>query len=270
MGVLTRDEFELLPDVVYDEIIEEALPKRIGRSICDYQRVTEGDQIRVIKEGTWPGVAKVAEGAEIPLSGVTYDQITVTFDKYGYRFGFTREMLEDADFPLMRRWSRKVGQKMGLKETAVILSGLVDNAGFKEGGGGAIWSGSRPVNDILKWKRKLEENDRNPDALVLSPRLFQLLLQTDEVRHAEKFGSRDPITKQLVPNIYGLDVYVTSMLPSGTGLILEKDASILFERRPITVERNTKPEQDTEEIVVTQRYAHAVVAPSGILVFSGV
>lgn len=266
---LTSEEYELIPDVVFDEIIGQALPARIGRLVCDYSRQTEGNYIMVTKEGNWPNAAKVAEGSEIYISGVTYAESEVRYDKYGYRYGFTREILEDARFDILRRWSRKVGQRMGLKETAVIMTGLVTNAGFKVGAGGSIWSGSLPVDHIAQWKRQMEEKNRTPDTLVLAPRLFQLLLLTDEVRHAEKYGRREPIAEQRVPDLYGLDIYVSTMLASGTGLILEKNASVLFERRPITLERNPVPEKDIEEYVVTQRYAHSVLEPSGVLVLSG-
>lgn len=269
--MLTHDETALLPTVIYDEIIKARDNKAVGRSLAVYVRKSEGDSVSVVRAANWPAAMVVGEGSEVLISGSTYTKTAYTYDKIGYRVAITNEMIEDANWPMVQLAAKWAGEKMAIKESQDIINVITGNAGTKLGRA-RLWNTTTSgiFNDIATAMRLIEQKDYGANTLVLSPRLYAELRKQDQFRHANLAGTDKTLRTGEVGDVYGLRVIVSNQLASGTMICLDDNATLFFERRPLTARETADSVRDLAGMVLTQRYKSAVIAPSGIVVYTGI
>ena len=197
---------------------------------------------------------EVGEGAEIPLDNVDFTTVTITPKKYGVAVRITREMIEDAQFPIFERNLATVGRRFAELETELILTQL-DNASTDISGGAAI-----TVANITEAMQGIEDNDFTPTDMLIGNEVLNDLRNIDTFVEAQKVGNTDMIQRGFQGTLYGLNVarFSTNAAPSSTYakyayVFDRKNAYLIAIKRDITVENFTLPSFDMQGAAVTWR-----------------
>ena len=279
-GFMSRDDaMLLLPEVISEEILTRAELKRVGRSLCDTVAIP-GSSYSMLREETFEAT-EVPEGAEIPIARTSYEKINVTPYKIGIRPHLTREMVQDAQWDIIRRHVRNATDAMARKEDTDIIAALL--AGVPDGTtivgprvadhikGPTDWGGSSgdPIN--IKYTAEainiLDQEEMVADTMLIHP------VQKRDLTLLEDFKDTTNLWYMSVPqrleqvmrsgfvaNWMGMDIFVSNRMTAGKVLIFDRSKyAILFERQPLTVERYDDVIRQMEGIAFSQRYVPAVV-----------
>ncbi len=267
-GVVFKDtEPELIKQNLFATIKEASIRVAVGRQITQLIPYT-GQGVSGVLEWNLADkdsltVRKVAEGGIVPLDVEAYTKITLTAEKYGARVGITREMIEDANWPLIERNLKEIGRQMSYKEDEIIFDSFADaTTGFPLNADHDITSAGTElgISDITNGMKEIEEQDYHPDTMVLHPTQVNELRQIDTFVEANKVGDRRVFERGWVGRIFGIDSVFSTKLAADTVYIIDKmEAGVLGLRRPLTVEKWSDPLKDLENAVVTQRMVARVV-----------
>ena len=267
-GVGTEGQL-LIPRKIHDVLIEESQKALIPRSeaaIYVGPGMIPGSSYDIdLESENHVKVRLVAEGAEIFLDNDEYTSINVKPKKYGIGIRITREMQEDAKWPLLERNIRKAGVKFAENETALIITAL-DGAANTVSGGAAI-----TIANITRAMQYLEDADKSPTTIFVGNEVLNDLRNIDTFVEAQKVGNTDMLSKGFLGTIYGLNVirFSTNAAPTTTyakyAYVTDKaNAYAIVEKRPVTVENFTLPDFDMSGASVTQRIAVSVLRSNAI------
>ena len=259
----------LIDEVVYEQIIEFMANVDISRKIFPVDNRTEGDSIKIVKEGTWPDAVEVAEAGEVPIYQPDYTEYTETYKKIGYRTQITHEMITDERWDMVARAAQKAGQQLGLKMSIDVLREAWGSAGIQHYTVSGRWGGANAdeIGDIANCIGKLTNKNYGYDILVVNPLDYAHLASMDEFIHKEKGGD---IKRYDVGSIMGLDVLVTPMMSENNFLMLDtQNAGKLFLREDLRRAPYSEVTRDIEGQVFFIRYREAVISPSAIVFATG-
>jgi HK97 family phage major capsid protein len=206
-------------------------------------------------------VARVAEGAAIPIDTVAYTTTNLKPVKYGVRPLITKEMMEDGKWDLMLHNIKTAGREMADNETSLIITAL-DDAANTVSGGAAI-----TMANIARAIQYLEDSDFEATDMLLGPEVANDLRNIDIFVEAQKLGSREMMQTGFIGTIFGMNVHVVSgnLITSTTSYIIDREqAFVIAEKRPVTVERYDDVTHDLSGAVVTQRITVGSLRTSAI------
>src|SRR3990167_387791 len=260
----------LIPRKIHDTVIEEAGnslipsseagwyigPGDIPGSSYDLNRVVANSMdIRVI-----------AEGAEIALDQVEYNNLNIKPLKYGVAIKITREMQEDSKFNLLQHNITYAGKRMAENENSLVITALGTGANTITGGAALT------IANLTRGMQYLEDSDFAPTTLFVGMEALNDLRNIDTFTEADKFGSREMLEKGFVGRIYGMNVIRVSTnagMTTTTSYVTDKMwAYAIVEKRPITVENFRIESHDMTAAAITQRIAVSAVRTSAIAVIT--
>ncbi len=264
MPVLTSDVLpaELL-QVISDVVVVTARAARVGRNVVQVEKVDAGAQVyKYRKFAGFENVEEIPEGAEFPLEGVSYEEVTATIKKIGKAFMVTREEYLGNKIHSIAQLARDAAEVVALKEDELIFSTLVSGAGQTKTAS-ADWSTGDPYDDVSAALGILEGLNVKPDVLVVNPA---------EAADLRRIDTDAKATYASLIEGLGLKVISTPKLSSGTGLLLDtKRAGVLVVAEDITIEGPVYKQENQsylvnvyERIVPVVRYPDAVCKITGI------
>jgi len=199
-------------------------------------------------------VREVGEGAEIPLDQTEYTSFNLKPKKYGVAIRITRELMEDAKWPLLERNVRVAGKRIAENENSLVISDALDNANTTVAGGAAI-----TIPNLTTAMQNLEDEDYTPTTLLVGNEVLNDLRNIDTFVEANKVGNTEMLTRGFLGTIYGMNVLRVSTnagMTTTTAYVTDKMwAYVIAEKRPMTVEGFNLPTNDMQGTVITQRLA---------------
>ena len=245
----------LIVKKIYDKLITSAEKKRIGRgdaALIFGPKNIEASSIDVdLETRDSLGVRKIAEGAAIPIDVAVYTSFNMKPVKYGVRPLITKEMMEDAKWPMLERSIMMAGEQMALNEDGLIVTDALDNAGNTVSGGA-----SATIANITRAMQYLEDSDYQANTMYVGPEFLNDLRNIDTFVEADKLGSREMLGTGFVGTIYGMSVKLISgnIMDTKYAYVFDKRyAFVMAEKRPVTVERYNDAIHDMSGAVVTNR-----------------
>lgn len=245
---------------VLDIVWEAAKPKLIGRQLAIV--IAQDAPIIKIPRAKLSKAYEVAEGAEIPIASEQYDNITLTPKKYGVRPLISREMVEDAEWDVIEYQLAEAGRAIADIETEKIITQMISDAGNSVSAG---TSGTLAYTDVVNILKECLTDGYTPDALAVHPSELADLLKDTAIQKAMEWGGQAVAPTGQIAILLGMQVYVSTKVPSGTALVVDsKHAGVLFIRRDITTEEYEDPVKDLAGVAVTSRWAYATLRPDAI------
>jgi len=206
--------------------------------------------IAIVKEGESSlEVFDVAEGADIPISVVEYEDKNLKPVKYGVRIPITQEMIEDGKFALLAQNVDTAGYKMAKKIDSLIIAQVDADAGATTVGGATL-----SIANITESMQDLEDNDYNPTDFLIGTEIANDIRNIDTFVEADKSGVMNP-TKSLIGRIYGMNVWVSSNQNKKYAYIIDRaHAFVTAEKRAVTINQWNDLVRDGKQAVATMRF----------------
>jgi len=248
----------LIPKLIMPELIAEQVKALIPREVA--AKVWAPAQIQgstftvnLVTQNTGL-VRPVGEGAEVPLSNLDFSTVTFNPVKYGIAVRLTREMMEDAQFDLMRENIQMAGRRFAENENKLILTAL-DGGANTVAGGTAI-----TIANITQAILNLHNSDFMPTDLLIGYEVLSDLQNIDTFVEFQKVGNTEMLQRGFIGTIYGMNVtaFSTNAAPSTTyakyAYVLDRSKAYgIAIKRDISMEQVTLPTYDMEGAVLTQR-----------------
>lgn len=242
---------KILPTLI-DESIKLLIPREIAAIYVGPDQIPGSSiDINRMVERTM-NVRLVAEGAEIPLDQVEYNNLNVKPRKYGVAIRITREMLEDANFNLLEHNVKIAGRRFAENENTLVITNALEAAANTVSGGAAI-----NVANITRAIQYLNDDDKNPTDFIIGFEVLNDLQNIDTFVEFQKVGNTEMLQRGFVGTIYGLNVVKVSTnagMTATTSYVVDRDYGyVIVEKRPITVENFDLPSFDMSAAALTQR-----------------
>lgn len=259
----------LIPRKIYDTLIAEvdrALIPRSEAAIFIGPAGIPGSSIDINRtDESAMSVRLIAEGAEITLDEDAYSTTNTKPLKYGVTVKITKEMEEDAQWPLLQRNIQKAGKRLAENETNLILTALQACTNNVSGGAAAT------IANVTRLMQYLDDNDYNPTTLFVGMEVLNDFRNIDTFVEANKIGNTDMLSKGFLGTIYGMNVikFSTNAAPSSTyakyAYVTDKsEAYAIVEKRPITIENFSLPQYDMSGAAITQRLAVSLIRDNAV------
>jgi len=173
----------------------------------------------------------------------------------------SREMIDDAAWDVIERQLRELGAAYSEFQSTYILNQMVNDAGVSIN---ATNSGTLQFKDVATlYAQMWNEKKRKADVLVLNPTEFSDLLKDTAIQNWIVYRRSD--LEGEVPYLAGLRLEVTSLLPSGTALMIDtKHAGVLFIRRDLMIEEVNDPISDLVEAPARARWNYKTIDSGAI------
>jgi len=257
----------LIPRTLYKQLIEDVKKKLIFRALA----------ARIIGPASIPGssivltlqtkdsmnVARVAEGAEVPLSVESYSSRTITPYKYGVRIGITKEMIEDSLWDVMAMNVSTAAYELADNEESLIIAALDSGSGQTGGTQIANSNATLPLTDVTAAMQGIEEEYFTPTDMIVGVEV------ANDIRNLSEFNSKDygnySMEKRLPGTLWGMRIWVSNNVSAKYAYLIDRNhAFIIVEKRPVTIERYFDAARDVSYAVVTQRVAATYLRPGAI------
>jgi len=273
---------------LHKKIIELTMPALVVKKLFPEFPLVAGKTATFVKESgsRAAAITEVAEGSEMPMDYTPYTYITVTPYKKGLRERIPRENIEDLYIPVIEGQLRRVARRMAYtidKDCQTVIDSAAGNSITATGtslsatGTEFTITGGLGTKDILRAKATIEGYGLIPDTILLNP------INARDVYYLPQFSlyayyGEEVIQTGAVGNIYGMNAYVSPVIPAGTAYILStgQNASAAYSplgffciKRPLTTDLEIKKESDAVEVVLSTRYAPVVTYGEAIVKVTG-
>lgn len=229
----------------------------IGRRICEVYQ-TENASVKI------PAAAKSSHdwGAG-RASEETYTFTTINVDKSGGLARVSKEMIEDAEWDVISRQLRELGEAYSEFQSKYILTTMTTDAGSSAAAATANKLAFADVADMVgsMWKNK----SRRPDVIVVNPTEFGDLLKDTAIQNWITYRGRDVTPGSQFPYIGDIRLDVTNLQASGTALLIDtRHAGALVIRRDITIGQFDNVVEDLVELPATARWMYKSIDTGAI------
>jgi N4-gp56 family major capsid protein len=235
---------------------------------------------------TTPTFAPLTEGQAPSDASQTIDKIAVVPVERGAKQSISYTVLESAKPDVIEAVERSLQQAALLDEDAMILSTLDNTADIATiYGGDATAEGEVDPSDrftpdlIPKALKLLQENgysaEPGDNVLVISPKQYHDLVTNPTIVAAMQFGKLGGLEQGVVGTLYGVDIVVSSKVPTGTGangtttyhafLFRKQEAVGLGISRDLLIETFRDISRRAIDIVASHRIAAAVKQPKAVV-----
>jgi len=157
-----------------------------------------------------------------------YTTVTVTPYKKGLRERISRENIEDLYIPIIEDQLRRIARRMAYtidKDCQTVIDSAAGNSFAATGtslsatGTEFTISGGLGSKDILKAKSLIEGYNFIPDTILLNPVNARDVMYLPQFSLHLQYG--EPVIQTgSIGKIYGMDVYISTVVPAGTGYVL--------------------------------------------------
>lgn len=244
-----------IPKALYNRLIASVRKNLVWRPLSAIA-LGPGDipgssvDVALVKEGENSlEVFDVAEGADIPISVVEYEDKNLKPVKYGVRIPITQEMVEDGKFALLAQNIDTAGYKMAKKIDKLIIDQIDADAGNTTSGGATI-----SIANITAAMQNVESNDYRPTDIICGVEVVNDIRNIDTFVEADKSGVTDP-SKSLIGRIYGMNVWVCTNQTNTTAYVIDREhAFITAEKRTVTINQWNDLVRDGKQAVATMRF----------------
>jgi hypothetical protein len=205
-----------------------------------------------------------------------YSMVTVTPYKKGLRERISRENIEDLYIPViedqLRRLARRMAYTIDKDCMAVIESTAVGSSagtGTSLGATGTEFtiSGGIGTKDILWAEAKIASYNFVVDSLLVNPVNARDLKYLPQFSLYAQYGEA-VVQSGAIGKVYGLDLYVSNVVPAGTAYLLSTGQNLsaayapmgmFIIKRPLLSDVEIKKEFDSVDVTLTTRYAPVVL-----------
>lgn len=178
---------------------------------------------------------------------------------------------------------KKIGAKANkVGEVFTVTKAFVDNAGGLPTSGGKLKLAHAGTADITvtttqTWDKSILQgleslNDfdtpMNDRSLLVSPSAYTALLSTDRFTEQQFIGNGTAISTGKVGQIYGVDVFVSSNVGTGSteqGLLFQKDALVLATQQSVRTQTQYKQEKLADLFTADTVYGTKIIRPNSIV-----
>ena len=197
-------------------------------------------------------VRLIAEGAEIPLDQVEYNNLNVRPRKYGVAIRITKEMMEDSQFNLLQDNIMIAGKRFAENENSLVITNALEAGANTVSGGAAI-----TIANITRAIQYLRDADKRPTDFIIGIEVLNDLQNIDTFVEFQKVGNTEMLNRGFIGTIYGMAVTLVSTnagMTATSSYVIDRDyAYVIAEKRPITVENFELPTFDMRGAAITQR-----------------
>lgn len=220
-----------------------------------------------------------------------YSTVVVTPYKKGLRERVTRENIEDLYIPVIEDQLRRLARRMAYtidKDCQTVIdagatsSGAVTGKSLGATGTEFTVASSLGTKDILTGKAKIESYNFVPDSILINPVNARDVYYLPQFALYAQYGPAEggSLTQSgKMGQIFGMDVYVSNVVPAGTaymlstgqnlsasyapmGMFINGDSSAGEVKRPLLTDIEIKKEFDAVDVTLTTRYAPVILTPN--------
>lgn len=273
---------------LHKKIIELTMPALVLKKLFPEFPLVAGKTATFVKQSgsRAAAISEVQEGAEIPMDFTQYTYVTVTPYKKAMRERISRESIEDLYIPVIEDQLRRLARRMAYtidKDCQTVIDQAAANSltatGTSLGATGTEFtiSGGLGSKDILRAKAIIESYNFIPDTILLNPINARDVMYLPQFSLHLQYG--EPVIQTgSIGTIYGMNVYISTVIPAGTAYILSTGQNLssaysplgfFVIRRPLTTDVEIKKEFDSVEVVLSTRYAPCVTCGEAIVKVTG-
>jgi hypothetical protein len=263
---------------LHKKIIELTMPALVVKRLFPEFPLVAGKTATFVKQSgsRSAAISEVSEGAEIPMDFTPYSMVTVTPYKKGLRERISRENIEDLYIPViedqLRRLARRMAYTIDKDCMTVIDSAAVGSSagtGTSLGATGTEFtiSGGIGTKDILWAEAKIASYNFVVDSLLVNPVNARDLKYLPQFSLYAQYGEA-VVQSGAIGKVYGLDLYVSNVVPAGTAYLLSTGQNLsaayapmgmFIIKRPLMSDVEIKKEFDSVDVTLTTRYAPVVL-----------
>ena len=273
---------------LHKKIIELTMPALVVKKLFPEFPLVAGKTATFVKQSgsRSAAISELSEGVEIPMDFTPYSTVTVTPYKKGLRERISRENIEDLYIPViegqLRRLARRMAYTIDLDCMNVIGAGAAQTSagsGISLGATGTEFtiSGGLGTKDILNAKAKIEAYNFIPDSILLNPINARDVMYLPQFSLHMQYG--EPVIQTgMIGTIYGMAVYITTVVSAGTAYVLSTGSNLsasyapmgfFIIKRPLLTDLEIKKEFDSVDVTLTTRYAPVVLNGEAIFKVTG-
>jgi len=229
----------------------------IGRRLCQvYQTENSSVKIPAAKKSShdW-GAGRASEE--------TYTFVTIDVAKSGGLARVSKEMIEDAEWDIVQRQLRELGEAYSEFQSKFILTEMTTDAVTSQAAATANKLAFKDVTQVAykMWK----DQNRRPNVLVVNPQEFGDLFEDTAIQNWITYRGIDLVPGSQFPYVGDLRIEVTNLQAAGTALLIDtRYGGALVIRRDITVEQFDNVVEDLVELPATSRWMYKSVDKNAI------
>jgi len=273
---------------LHKKIIELTMPALVVKKLFPEFPLVAGKTATFVKQSgsRAAAISEVSEGAELPMDFTPYTTIVVTPYKKGLRERISRENIEDLYIPVIEDQLRRLARRMAYtidKDCQIVIDAGAGNSITATGtslsatGTEFTISGGLGTKDILKAKAIIEGYALIPDSILINPVNARDVMYLPQFSLHLQYG--EPVIQTgSIGKIYGMDVFISTVMPAGTGYILSTGQNLsaayspmgfFIIKRPLMTDMEIKKEFDSVDVTLTTRYAPVVTYGEAIVKVTG-
>lgn len=271
-------------------IVELTMPALVVKKLLPEFPLPMGKSATFVKEqgSRATAISQVGEGAEIMMDFTPLTTFTVFPYKKGLRERISRENIEDLYIPVIAQQLRRLARRMAYtidNDCMTVIQNAAGNSitstGTSMGATGTAFTvtGGCGTKDILAAKAAVEKNNFIVDSFLLNPINARDVMYLPQFSLYAQFGEEPSGMKNgMVGMIYGINVYVSTVVPAGTAFVLSTGPNLsaaysplgyFVIKRPLMTDVEVKQEFDSVDVTLTTRYSPVIVCGEAISAITG-
>lgn len=166
--------------------------------------------------------AALTETVDVTISNFTTRNTTFTPTEYGAAYQLTRKEAVRSFFNSADRMVKKLGYSLALKKDNLAYAELVAGAGNSVIVNSKTALTALASTDTLNYAgiteaiKLIEEDVYTPMDMFISYKQKQDLLNLQTINNADKFGTRSAVSRGLVGELFGLNIWVSHSITKST------------------------------------------------------
>jgi hypothetical protein len=265
-NMTTTTGANFIPEIWSDEVVATYKSNLVVANLVKglNHNGKKGDTIHLPNPGRNSANSKVA-GSDVTAIVDTAADISVLINKHYEYSMYIEDIAALQALNSMRKfYTDDAGYALSKQVDTDIITDMRTN------GTGDIASITNWDTSILAAIETLNDNDApmNGRSLIVSPSAYTALLATDRFTEQQFIGNGTAISTGKVGMIYGVDVFVSSNVGTGSdekGILFQKDALCLATQQSVRTQTQYKQEKLADLFTADTVYGTKVVRPSSIV-----
>lgn len=199
-----------------------------------------------LEGGTTAAIKGIPRLAKFPYGEPSWTKVSSYIEKYGMEGVVAWEDAITDNIDVIARTLLRVGRAVANAVDSQIYSALLAAAGDTVTvAGGDEWDSATvanrdPVQNILDAKKKLYENNFDPDGkeafILVNPVEYANMLGNDKFCNNPSYKAADVVNKGVVGQVLGLKILVSNVVTSDTGtlVVIAKECGTWKQAAPLT------------------------------------
>lgn len=234
---------------VLSTVWDAAFESNIGRELVAV--ITESKQrtVKIPKDGR-PAYRLLAHGmfTDGPDTGKEPTFVEISVQKFGARIPISKDMIDDAEFSVIQRQLKMLGQAWGEFETNRIVDAMVADAGQSVAAAGTLTT-AKVVEAWRLFQRFPGGGTRQPSHLVISPEHYEDMTADTSFQnilfHRPDLSGQDKMNGVVGFLPGNLKVMTHPAVAADTSIMIAKDtAGVYLVRQDLNIEELDDPLHD--------------------------